>query len=933
MAPVPTLKSEKDRKARQLVEFANSIPDRINGPTTDRSLIADLQEHVQTLPIQAPSARVGEFNTKGTDLWNLSTRLSRCDDAPQKRLLCLLRVFAFGLLDCAQLRRSISSANCVRLLKVAFKAAKFCITSDALEHGIKVLERVAAYLEEFDKMEEELSPEDTALRAKLKSEYHILRTTLAWKSSKLDVAELMFKNITIAHIAADPASTEELADTLYEIGKDLFARKQYETAVRWLGRAYDVLSEQEQESLSDNAIELRLAIMQLLTKALMLMRTPESLEKARVMLDFIDMDYSDKMVTSLLRLEFLSSSPQPDAERYYRTLSKMLRTVPLTRTNFKTIMHHIHKLKKLSLSLAAKILEEFLYGRLYDGDKEEYVEKAGMMWLWIITQDPRLDTQSKVLADALRHIYDGTQKPFSPAATHAAQTLLWKNIESAYTQKQYEFAETWCRLALHELFERCGEMNRAKIARKTILCALTRHDLTVAREIFYKMPESQRDSAQTRHLMYRAALQNGDDELATECLDIVCSSSGKDATLLYACVLEAQQASDKKQVLFALQKVLERYEYNAPKGVHLPALLRCATRLLRAELAGKDKPSDQAMADLCKIFEGAANQVQKSRRQSSTNTQDFNRTEIEWFSRNSYNLALEFCSSAHPQFLARLSTSCIQLIEALEAEATPSEKQNLSLRRVLCEFLSMSASVVLARSEDNIEESLQHYMAVRKHGESLRNLISSQLENSELGQAAREDLIAKHLDSVKYSLEATMRLSKWDEIEALFQASWRYEDLKKWHTLADLAFLINEEVVKADVASKYQPKVFAFIQKIINRSWRVTMDFSNLARWMRCLFQIALSSNEQISLHVLDQAAAMAEKCKNTSSPFPPLELEWLATTSFNRGVDMYCASDFENARPWMERAMTLASSAADNGGLAAKLCDVYSKLTWTAAE
>lgn len=379
------------------------------------------------------------------------------------------------------------------------------------------------------------------------------------------------------------------------------------------------------------------------------------------------------------------------------------------------------------------------------------------------------------------------------------------------------------------------------------------------------MPESQRDSAQTRHLMYRVALQDGDNELATECLDVVCSTSGKDATLLYACVLEAQQASDKKQVLFALQKVLERYGYNAPKGIHLPALLRCATRLLRAEIAGQDTPSDQAMGDLCKVFEGAANQAQKTKRQSSANAQDFNRMEIEWFSRNSYNLALEFCSIAHPRFLARLSSSCIQLVEALEADAIPSEKQNLSLRRVLCEFLSMSASVVLARSEDNIEESLQHYMAVRKHGESLRNLISSQLENTSLGQPAREDLISKHLDSVKYSLEATMRLSKWDEIEPLFQASWRYEDPKKWHTLADLAFLINEEVVKADVASTYQPKVFGFIQKIINRSWRVTMDLSNLARWMRCLFQIALSSDEQISLHVLDQATSIATRCKDVS--------------------------------------------------------------------
>jgi Meiosis protein SPO22/ZIP4 like len=81
----------------------------------------------------------------------------------------------------------------------------------------------------------------------------------------MDVAELMFQRVKTAHIAADSFSTEELADALYEIGKDMFARKQHEMAVRWMGRSYDVLSEQEQESMSDNARELRLAIMQLLS--------------------------------------------------------------------------------------------------------------------------------------------------------------------------------------------------------------------------------------------------------------------------------------------------------------------------------------------------------------------------------------------------------------------------------------------------------------------------------------------------------------------------------------------------------------------------------------------------------------------------------------------------------------------------------------------
>jgi hypothetical protein len=61
---------------------------------------------------------------------------------------------------------------------------------------------------------------------------------------------------------------------------------------------------------------------------------------------------------------------------------------------------------------------------------------------------------------------------------------------------------------------------------------------------------------------------------AEECLDVVCRQSSKDATLLYACVLEAQNAGCKQQAIVAHQKVLQKYDYSAPAGVHLPALLR-----------------------------------------------------------------------------------------------------------------------------------------------------------------------------------------------------------------------------------------------------------------------------------------------------------------------------------------------------------------------
>lgn len=103
------------------------------------------------------------------------------------------------------------------------------------------------------------------------------------------------------------------------------------------------------------------------------------------------------------------------------------------------------------------------------------------------------------------------------------------------------------------------------------------------------MTESGRDEPVTRYLMYKVGLQSGDDDLgkvrmsvvltwltalAAECLDHICRSSAKDATLLYACVMEAQSSGSKRQAISALGKVLDRYEHSAPAGVHLPALLR-----------------------------------------------------------------------------------------------------------------------------------------------------------------------------------------------------------------------------------------------------------------------------------------------------------------------------------------------------------------------
>jgi hypothetical protein len=124
--------------------------------------------------------------------------------------------------------------------------------------------------------------------------------------------------------------------------------------------------------------------------------------------------------------------------------------------------------------------------------------------------------------------------------------------------------------------------------------------------MFENIPDVAKDDPLTRFLMFKVAIRSQQSELAAECLEKVCQASSQDGTLLYACVLDAQHAGNKLLAIAALQKVLQKYEYNAPPSIHLPALLRCTIRLVLSQIESSDKniTSDiQSGIDmLCTLF-------------------------------------------------------------------------------------------------------------------------------------------------------------------------------------------------------------------------------------------------------------------------------------------------------------------------------------------
>ena len=144
--------------------------------------------------------------------------------------------------------------------------------------------------------------------------------------------------------------------------------------------------------------------------------------------------------------------------------------------------------------------------------------------------------------------------------------------------------------------------------------------------------------------------------------------------------------------MVSLQQVLRKYNYKAPSGVHLPALLRygtghvcdwskltiktrCTIRLLTQSVEDDSASDPASQEEICKLFEGGMSGALD--RSSRSNTSEgakqakaswnhpdnlFNAGELAWFSRNSYNLAIKYCTDWDNQLILRLTRACLEVV-------------------------------------------------------------------------------------------------------------------------------------------------------------------------------------------------------------------------------------------------------------------------------
>lgn len=581
------------------------------------------------------------------------------------------------------------------------------------------------------------------------------------------------------------------------------------------------------------------------------------------------------------------------------------------------MMHSIHKVKKVDVQIALDALQRLICGRLVQDletamqpeQVNDWLEKAIVTYVMFVTSQQGREPSGTIstLLEMFNMIAQASSEALSTKATHALQTLIWK-ASSATDGKS---SGPWLELLRHPLFDSAGMINKARIGRKAIMVALQCEDLEAARQAYFQVPALAQNEDMSRYLAFKIALRSNDDNLASESLGVLLKHSNRDPKYLFACVLEAQQFGSRAIAVAAFQAVLDRN----PKGTHLPTLLRCTARLLIPELDNGSGQSAESASELVRVFETAAANTRLLRQGS----EDHWRTEIQWWSKNAYNLALRHCAGMHPEYLVRLLRTCLKFLDCYPNDGGLMHQDDLLRRKQICHFLITSALIVLGRSTDDKAELLQHYTEARREI-SFYMQIQHQLAGNASTNGHDQ---ARVLEMLKFDLESAFKLQQWDQLDTVLEACLELEGSDRWDTMADLVIIIHTETRRLEIASSATAKIPDLLQKIINETWKQDKDVVKLARWLRVSFSIDLSDvNGDLSLKLLGQATAIAKKRQVARGfePYPEDELQWMAITAYNRAVDHLAQGETDKVAEWVGGALEMARYAADNGVLHAHL-------------
>ncbi|SPO03319.1 uncharacterized protein DNG_06001 [Cephalotrichum gorgonifer] len=451
------------------------------------------------------------------------------------------------------------------------------------------------------------------------------------------------------------------------------------------------------------------------------------------------------------------------------------------------------------------------------------------------------------------------------------------------------------------------------------------------------MSPTGRNEPMTKYLMFKVATRSDDQELAAECLETLGNPSLGGHEFLYACILDAQNIGSKSFAVGAMDMLVERHNFEDSASVHLPALIRCTIRLRVMELdtkSGEENSDRNNVIDaICRLFEtgmkrasgdlvhelmqGVASESINKEPRDEKGHKLFTVQELNWFSSNSYALGRQHCEAWGMENTIRIFKACLSILEQYPADIPLDDAKDISLKAMCCHFVVAAALVSVARTEDEIEVRQQSYGELRKHIVGFDGHFRESVETLDADVLA--DILGKMATLLIFDFEGAVALGQWDDLREIVTMASECGDAVAYKAMADC--LLRAQEVPGQV-------MFSTMRGIINRLSSIeSMGAEDMARYIRCLFQVVLPLEGGMAFQLVADALQLVRESATTEQRLPDEELEWLATMSWNHAIDLYQAGKDEECEKWSAKAISLAHYCCDEGRLEKMLQDNFTKL------
>ncbi|EME48399.1 hypothetical protein DOTSEDRAFT_119511 [Dothistroma septosporum NZE10] len=929
---VLTFNLETATKLQQVLHSRGTVP---------ANLQAEVERHVRQVSGAVINTSLGgrgkTLDSLGTELWNASANITndeqfesdaRCQSIASTRLIALLRLFALFLVNTAQsasARRSRDPGQKIRVFKIALRAAKLCLDKLQLDLAVISLELCSQFVDDKadpqpllplpENVHEDVDHE--SIIKTLASEYHLLRLLHVWRSNRLDMAELFYPKIQLFGSSEADGIIVKAADLFYDIAKSLSDKDRMEHALKWFDRAFAALDASDDDSISTEASDLRLSIGISYCERLLASRKSQ---RATEIVNKLQATHglSSRVAVPILLYKVLVDQPDFDSEEASRALLNVVQLTMLSEDSIRMTMRTLRSACQTSPTAAFTAIRALICTRLLPAMNEHetlhtWLEKALMTYVLLATSQPSTSTQALPvdLTALLDTIRNSGYPRLSTKATHAMQTLLWK----ASLKLSSDSACDWCQMMTHPAFDNAGHVNKGRIGRKLMRLALDNDNIPAAREAFFQMPSAAQNDTQTRYLAFKLGLKSKDEQLAMSSLQIVMKHSNTDPTHLYACALDAQQSDMRPMAVAALQAILDQ----RPPGMHLPSLLRCTARLIMSESDVQGSSVHPLAQEAVKIFETAVRSLEEVKQLPSQQW----RTEVQWWSKNAYNLAVRLCVDADPEHIVRLLDVCATFLNHYPDDAALMQHDRVEEYKSLCAFLATTALVAKARSaEDDPEYKQQCYLHAQKRIDTFKSIQSKLIQPANPQQNQERTFTI-----LNFELECILHLQQWHRLSENLTECLNTTSVERWDTLADLLIILHSHL-DTTTRSDHTEQLITLLQRCINETWKRDKNIHKVARWVRFTFTLCLnhsssssSTDTSFSFKLLTQAALMTQNGYNGKhDAYPQAEIHYLAATSFNHGIDLWVQGERDEGYKWMEGSLAVAKWASDNGALHAML-------------